>query len=123
MSEDFHILWDAGTRWEDGVHYYLAPRQDRINALLPMLSSLIEYPTDPSGEHICPICQESLEVSIYYADLTQDPLTISLFCETCNIHDFFRSNKIPSWAKKWPDDFPEVKEFFANLGKDGDENA
>ena len=123
MSENFHITWDVSTRWEDGVHYLMTPRYDRINALMPMLHSLIGGPTDPSGEHACPICRETLMVSIYYADLTQDPLTISMFFKTCNIHDFFRSNKIPSWAKKWPDEFPEVKEFFSKLGKYGENNA
>lgn len=123
MSEDFHISWDSATRWEGDVHYFMAPRSDRINALMPMLCSLIENQTDPSGEHVCPVCRESLEVSVFYTDLSQDPLTLSVFCKTCNIHDFFRSNKIPSWAKKWPDDFPQLKEFFAKIRKPGDENA
>ena len=96
MSEDFHISRDSATRWEGDVHYFMSPLSDRINALMPMHYSLIENQTDPSGEHVCPVCRESLEVSIYYTDLSQDPLTLSVFCKTCNIHDFFRSNKIPS---------------------------
>jgi len=123
MSKDFHVFWDSGSRWEGGVHYFMAPRTDRIEALSPLLNSLIESSTDPSGEHICPICKDSLDVKIYYQDLTQDPLTVSAFCKTCNIRDFFRSNKIPSWAKKFPDDFPEAKEFFSKLGSYGDDNA
>ena len=123
MADDFHITWDASTRWEGNVHYLMAPRSDRINALMSMLYPLVESPTDPSGEHVCPVCRESIEVSIYHTDLSQDPLTISMFCKTCNIHDFFRSDRIRSWAKKFPDDFPEVKEFFSKLGKHGENNA
>ena len=121
MSEAFYIKYDIATRWEGKVHYVMAPPYERIDALMPLLLRMIQSETDPSGEHVCPTCGQAFKIDFHKIDLTTDPLTISTFCKTCNIHIFFRSDKVPIWAKEWPKDFPEVKEFFKNLGKHGQE--
>jgi len=122
MSEDFHIKYNTATRWEGKVHYLMAPPLERIDALMPLLLRLIQSQTDPSGDHVCPICRQMFEVDFYRIPITTDPLYIATYCNTCNIHVSFQSNKIPAWAKAWEEE-ASVEEFFEKLRKHGDENA
>jgi CRISPR/Cas system-associated protein Cas10 (large subunit of type III CRISPR-Cas system) len=122
MSEDFHITPTSASRWEGNVHYYMAPPVEQVKALLPMLYSLIQSQTDPSGDHTCPICGQTFEIDFSRVEISVDPMTISTFCKTCNIHLFFQSNKIPSWAKSWTDR-PGVKEFLEELHKHGENDG
>lgn len=115
MSDDFHIKYDIATRWEGKVHYVMAPPLERIDALLPLLLRLIRTETDPGGDHICPACEQTFRIDFYKVELTTDPLTISTFCKACNIHVFFRSNKIPVWQKMLPSKI--CGKYFVSQGK------
>lgn len=118
MPEDFHIIWDTATRWEGNVHYLMAPPLERIDVLTPMLEHLIQSQTDPSGNHICPICGQIFKIEFYKTELTTDPLMIHTFCKICNIYVFFRSNKIPVWAKDAP-----IEEWWAELRRSQKKNV
>ena len=104
------------------MHYVLAPPLKHIDALLPLLYRLIQNHTDPSGDHVCPVCGQVMLIDFSEVELSIDPLVISTFCKTCNIYLTFRSNKIPPWVISWTDK-PGVREFLAELQKRGDQNA
>ena len=113
MSEDFYIRFSGASRYEDNgsIHYRMVEPRERVDALMPLIRMLVEAKTKPVNIQRCPICNNDLKIS--FARFTSNPdLSIETFCETCNIHVIFDSNKIPAWApepKSWKEFFEESR--------------
>ncbi|MEO7839470.1 MAG: hypothetical protein ABIU06_08980 [Anaerolineales bacterium] len=100
MSEDFYVNYScASQRHGIGSRMLREPPNERIDALLPLLRDLLKKNTDPGGTHICPICVQTLDIMFEYIKEFPRELDISSDCKTCNICVFFKSSKIPSWAR------------------------
>jgi len=100
MSEDFYINYSCASQ-PHGIGYRMLrePPSERIDALLPLLRDLLKKNTDPGEKHECPICGQPFDIMFEYYKELPNELDISSNCKTCNIGVFFKSDKIPSWAR------------------------
>ena len=100
MSEDFYIHYSCASEPHGtGSRMLREPPQDRVDAMLPLLWHLLQSSTNPGEKYMCPMCRQEIEISFeYYVELPNE-LDISSDCRTCNIAVFFKSNKIPTWAR------------------------
>jgi hypothetical protein len=64
-----------------------------------LLWQLLQSEADPGEKHICPMCSQEIIISFEYYIEIPNELDISSDCRTCNIAVFFKSNKIPTWAR------------------------
>ena len=100
MSDDFYINC-AGATQPLGMssRFRSDPPHERVDALLPLLWKLLENESDPGEKHICPVCGEIAKISFEYYLQIPNELAISFQCRTCSICVFFKSNKVPAWAR------------------------
>jgi|SRR5919108_1194099 hypothetical protein len=100
MPEDFYIHEAGAFQWEgSGSRLIRQPPRKRIDALTVYLRQLLQSDTKPAENHRCPICgQEMLLAFEYYIEIPRE-LDISTACSQCQISVYFKSDKIPSWAK------------------------
>jgi hypothetical protein len=100
MPEDFYVH-DAGAFQWDGLGFRLlreTPRE-RIDALTLYLHKLLRSDTTPAENHLCPICGQEIKLSFeYYTEIPKE-LEISTECSQCNVNVYFKSNRIPPWAR------------------------
>lgn len=100
MADHFYINC-AGATSPLGIssRFQSEPSRERVDALLPLLRKLLESETNPGEKHICPVCREAAKISFeYYLEIPSE-LDIAFECRTCNICVFFKSNKVPPWAR------------------------
>ena len=102
MSEDFYIKYRGATqpRKAGGYRTLREPQTERVNALLQLLFELIRGDFDPGESHSCPICRRDIKIAFEYYKEFPNELDILTFCNTCEMNVFFKSNKIPTWAKE-----------------------
>ena len=101
MSEEFYVKFRGATqpRKAGGYRTLREPPSERVKALLPLLFELIKSDFDPGESHTCPICNRDIKIAFeYYKELLNE-LDILTSCNTCEINVFFKSNKIPTWAR------------------------
>lgn len=100
MSEDFYINYSCASQ-PHGIGYRMLrePPSERIDALLPLLRDLLKKDNDPGEKHECPMCGQPFDIMFEYHKELPNELDISSDCRICNICVFFKSNKIPSWAR------------------------
>lgn len=100
MSEGFYINYSCASQPHGiGSHMLREPPRDRVDALLPLIWQLLQSDTDPGEKHTCPMCGQEIQISFeYYVEIPNE-LDISSGCTTCDIAVFFKSNKIPTWAR------------------------
>ena len=100
MSKDFYINYSCATQ-PHGMGYRVLrePPSERVDALLPLLRDLLQSDIDPGGKHACPICGQIFDILFEYYKEFSNELDISSDCKTCNVCVFFKSNRIPSWAR------------------------
>lgn len=100
MSEDFYINYTCASQpYGIGNRMLREPPIERIDALLPLLRDILQYETDPGGKHTCPMCGQIFDILFEYYKEFPNELDISSDCRTCSICVFFKSNKMPSWAR------------------------
>ena len=100
MSDHFYINCAGATQpLGIGSRFQSEPPRERVDALLPLLRKLLESESDPGEKHICPVCGEAAKISFeYYLEIPSE-LDIAFECRTCSICVFFKSNKVPAWAR------------------------
>jgi hypothetical protein len=100
MTRDFYIHYSIASQF-DGRGYRLLKEKprERVDGLIALLNKLLLNETDPGEHHTCPVCGQILKVSLEIYKELPDELDISSVCEKCKVNVFFKSNKIPSWAR------------------------
>jgi hypothetical protein len=101
MMEDYYIRFSSASRNEGDVHTLLVEPRERVDALLPLLHTLIQSESKPGDRHDCPICGQTIEVSFSRYPQIAKTISISTNCDTCNIIVLFESNKIPAWISEY----------------------
>ena len=100
MSEDFYIHYSGASEpYGTGSRMLRERPRERVDAFLTLLSQLLKSDADPGEKHTCPICDQEIEISFEYYVQLPNELDISSDCRTCNMAVFFKSNKIPTWAR------------------------
>jgi hypothetical protein len=100
MAIDFYISY-SGTSQADGkwTHLLKEPLRERVQALTLLLHQLLQSNTSPGENQRCPICGQRMKLSFeYYIEIPKE-LDITTECIQCNIGVFFKSNRIPPWAR------------------------
>ena len=100
MPEDFHIQDAVAFQWDEwGSRWMREPPRERIEALRSYLYPLLERESEPAEDHRCPICGGELMISFeYYIEIPKE-LDISTDCSQCKVNVYFKSDRIPSWAR------------------------
>jgi hypothetical protein len=100
MADDFYVHETGAFQWEGaGSRLMRQPPRERIDTLTVYLRQLLQSDTHPAENHGCPICGRQMVLAFeYYIEIPKE-LDISTACSQCMISVYFKSDRIPSWAK------------------------